>query len=448
MIHLYLDNKEAILQEDFELTLHLQNDFLNDRSEDSTYPFSLSISANQHILSFQERPANKIDRSSFLARLMVGPYCLLVGTAYIESIEGDQLEMYMTSGAKTFWKQAKAMQFRFNSFSRLNDWTEEEARASLENNFSGVFAPLYDRVNNILINEYNSIGKLLTFDSRPFPRIRNMLYYYIEEKIGYRIVRNDLDNISWFKDLLLVYIGRYTFTKVYPLPDITLCDLLEELERRFAVRFLANDVKHSVSIIKFDDILEKTGMSFSAYKDPEQAFAEEEEYNKTYIFQDKKTDDSTVAFTDARIQVGYDVDNAESIECQSTQVGKWIISYGNKNRQCAAVGEAVTKEGEWISDYRLGIYKGLVDSYPTMNADELSWLKLYREFHVNILQAVRHKKTITFHIQANDISILKNWEELLWKQTIVNHVVYIVISAEITLHFSGIAEFSLECTSL
>lgn len=448
MIRLYLDNKEAVLQEDFELTLHLQNDFLNDRSEDSTYPFPLSVSANRHILAFPERLANKIDKNSFSARLMAGPYCLLSGVAYIESIEGDQLEMYMTSGSKTFWKQAKAMQFRFNSFSRLNDWTEEEARASLEKNFSGVFSPLYDMVNNGLINEYDSIRNLMTFDSRPFPRIRHMLYYYIEDKIGYRIVRNDLDNISWFKDLLLIYTGAYTFTKEFPLPDITFCDLVEELERRFAVRFLANDVKHSVSIIKFNDILKETGRSFSAYIDPVQAFAKEEDYDKTYIFQDKKTDDTTVNNTDSFIQIGYDTDNAETIECQSTQVGKWSVSYKNKRHSCAAVGEAVTKEGEWTSDYRIGIYKGLIDGYPVTNADELSWRKLYREFHVNMLQALCRKKTITFHVHSNDISVLKNSEELFSRQVIINHMVYLVISAEITLNTTGIIDFSLECTSL
>lgn len=450
MLHLYIDHKEAVLPDDFEVTLNLQNDFLNDRSEDATYPFTLSVSANRHILGFSDRVNNHYYKSSFSARIFFGPFILIEGLTYIDNIEGDQVELYIMGNSKGFWEQAGDMNFFSNHFSELYEWTSEAYRKSLSENLKGVFAPLLLNDGRI-VNSYGGALADLPDIPRPFPRIRALLYYYIEKKLNYSIIQNSLDSVDWFNNLLLVYLGSYTFSQDYPLPRITLKDLIEEIERRFALRFLIDDIHKRVKIVHFSDTLNAgVKLYLHAYNNPQISFRSRNDYNKNYAFSDKRTDDKFVAVDNSEYPFPlFSWINYEKTECSSTQIGSNHTSIGGKIRKIAAVDESLRDPDDHnYTDYRLGIYKGFVDGYPLMDAEELFWDSLYRNFHKDRVSVLKYAKSITFTVCPDTIEILQNLTELFDHPVVMNYRKYLSISADITMSHKGISAFELKCIPL
>lgn len=338
MLQLIINGKRAAFYPDASLSVQLKNSLLVERKEDTTYPFTLPLSANRHIFDFPDIINNNDFQRHYSATVMFGPYRILVGEVVITDISATEIELYVSTDNRSFWgKYGSRYLDEYNLGSEL--WSYNSFNASLKEYKPYVCVQLYDPsfteegyyehwYNRFDMVEVKLAGTLNGIKNNicPFLRLKEVIRL-IFTTAGYHIVQNETDNVPRFEDILIIFRHTFKTSSVFKyneaLPHITIGNLLDECKNKFGLAFFVNEADKSVKILSSIHLRSDKLISLEIL-DGLQKTIDSELENKVYKFSDKSVSDQFVdAYQDKLSYLTGDEnsENLDSVECISTIVG-------------------------------------------------------------------------------------------------------------------------------
>lgn len=338
MLQLIINGKRAAFYPDASLSVQLKNSLIVEREENSTYPFTLPLSANRHIFDFPDIINNNDFQRHYPATVMFGPYRILVGEVVITDISAVEIELYVSTDNRSFWgKYGSRYLDEYNLGSE--SWNYNSFNASLREYKPYVCVQLYDpsfaeegyyehwynrfdMVNVKLAEQLNNIKNNIC----PFLRLKEVIRL-IFTTAGYHIVQNEMDDISRFEDILVIFRHTFKIASVFKynevLPHITIGELLDECKNKFGLSFFVNEADKSIKILSSIHLRSDKLIGLEIL-DGLQKTIDPELENKVYKFSDKSVSDQFVeAYQNKLSYLTGDENSAnlDLLECMSTIVG-------------------------------------------------------------------------------------------------------------------------------
>jgi hypothetical protein len=480
-IRLLINNTTIILPRDFEITYILNNPELVEREENKTYPFSIPLEANRQVFGFLDRNTCINIDNEYTAELYISSFKLISGKVIITSINSDNIELYISSDNQRFWGKNKNVYLNdidlgYEWFDiKLDGYNEEIFTSAITGGEHFIISPITKRTT---VNELNQWSLYNTWSFKEqqfqgpvclFPRLSYILKQ-IFIALGYRITRNDIDDLNYLKDIIILHskvLSRSNNTYYKDMmPKVSIVDFLCDIERKFNIAFLVNDRNKTVIIktglnteTKVKDCTEVLDGIFNNYIDPIgyiftdatisdsflDTISSDLKYSFNPTYEDTETFNSistTAGFTEVERVIsldGHDLPNfnvkyeqlvLESENLENTEI-RYAIYQGLIGRECS--GEVASGKGKipislplkWTGN------KGLFSKYHSQKVNTLSKVKLET--------SIRLKPRLFY---LNDL--LSFFSEIL----ISNSQKYVAKSQEIIITGGGIKEHTIKCFPL
>ena len=260
MTRLFIDGKEVALPEEFELDFYTLNPFFT-RKGSYTYDLDIDLyhPQNRQIYKYLNRADTTQRPQNRQAVLLCGPVNIISGTEIILSVDDNIAKIQIVAGnSELNYLTGGEKRLRELDFGTC-DSSLEAAYASLEHTF-----PDFNFVCPPIFTSYDTLGDFRYFDNQMdikkgettfFPDTyispQPYLLFYIEELVkllGYRLQKNMLrENKRWCRLFLVNGYRTTSFAKM--LPDWTVDEFLDEIEKFFNCIFLVNQSDKTVQIL-------------------------------------------------------------------------------------------------------------------------------------------------------------------------------------------------------
>ena len=403
-LRIIIANKEVTLPDDVEIVINLKNPTFDERSEDATYPLTLSVKANRHIFAFLERMYTGDLDEEFPATVYFGPYKLLEGRCVITDIINDDIELFIATDKNTFFGRASdvyldSLDLGTEKYASKDAMLNAFTESAINGDKDYVICPLSDPyLPNIGVNQlrdfYNYFfpdestnpttkyteqvsGKYCIFI--PFIRLYRLLEKVIKA-IDYHLVANDLLLDDDFKDVILICRrnGMYkdslgsSISYNMHVPHLLVSDFVTEIEHKFGVVFIVNENNHTVQIRGSNSGI----VDLEILDNIEKHVVEKEDRKKGIIFKDKSLADKKIEEYTSKLNVEYgDITDAETIECISSVVGVESTDIGFRPDEYTgevtywyikntAINMEYTNNTEYMNqienEFRLSVYRGYI----------------------------------------------------------------------------------------
>lgn len=474
MLRLIIDGKDARLPEDSEVVFKWQNNLVEERKDGATYPFKLPVAGNKHIFGAIERMHMQHFNTRYEASIYFGPYQVLQGEAILTDISQDEIELYVTENNRSFWIKAGDVNCRDLDLGRIQFSNESEAasamRSSLTTLKSWITCPLYDpglkddgsgseRIYEGVINCYKDGDFKFIRDKKKclfafFPRLFSTLET-IFDTLGYTasfgefFTSQDFQKVIIVSRVHLVY-SPWTVSFHWFLPDITVCELLEEVERKFGFTFVVNEAKKTVAATRFQEM--KGEEFYEINDDIVKSVLDDDESPTGYEFKDDDTSDEMLQYPDYQEWIT-GTGERKSITCISSPVGYTETPPDS----VGAAHVAAVNTGEWHDywdlrnthkdEFRLAVYYGLKEhngdgkavplmggnTVPSGESFDLRWTGSLRKLHEDRVKFLIERETIQELNLVPNLSKLKDIPGQMKRYAIVRGCRYIVSEREIKL---------------
>lgn len=479
MIRLVINGKDAVLHEDTEIVLKLNNRIIASGKGDATYPFTLPLQANRHIFGWIDRINTNVSDIAFPAEVYCGPFCLIEGQVTVTGFSSEGVEVYVAEGQRSFW--AKIDSFVLSDLSIKG---EESGGSnlpafsqSLYNRYKYVACPLKDPTMTAIPDSHD--GDKKHFDIQPeiinplfwdegkvpvfIPFLRfSVVLEAIITGFGYTIGKNALSSIPDFDNMLIVnrrlfyheYDGRKGLSHLGNyLPEISYREFLDEIERKFAVVFFVRENAKTIDIISFNDFLGDKEYTIDIYNEFSREMLSPNDIVTGYKFSDKPQGDKSMVINENEYKALSE--NVETIECISLP----LKLEGQVGYQMAVidVGSTATveeKDATRDKEFRLAIY------YPNRcmmgekgeSGFSLLW-KNSNDEKIKGLFESRYRKladykmglreTVSLEIFRPQLTMLQNIQQIFGSYVNARNNRYIIEEQEISITMQGIGSWQL-----
>ncbi len=272
MTELYLDGHRIVLPKEFQITAIHENSFLTKKGE---YTYDLTLPLNDPInnLVFKHigRFNSKKEVIEFNVILICDNVVIVNGIGTSLAIENNEISVQLMAGN-----------------SELNYFVDENLKVQELNLGSVSNLNLTNAVNSLFSNypDFNYVAAPLAFDGgkwNNWPRILNggapnwnlpeselciqpYFLYYIKkiienEKLGYQLTYNELENDSMWKKLYIVNRNQ-TLDYVKILPNWTVIKFIEEVEKLGNVVFVVDKDSKSIRILRTYKYYQAAGTTY------------------------------------------------------------------------------------------------------------------------------------------------------------------------------------------
>lgn len=294
MLEIFIDFKKVVLSEDTELTISLKSALIDSEYYDASYPLTVPLSPNWHIFGNIEHATYNITTTNLPAYVRFAGVCVFRGVVKIISITEDDVELCLTVSDSFMNTYAGMYLDELGDILGSYTWTPSGAYPLLElakqsyfenSGLPFVFAEIKNNAvskNGLkLINRFNPVSGTLNLstiqNTIPFLFL-NTLLELLFTRAGLTVSQNDMLSIAGFDKIYLIHIGdvfgeagyvngysnMYYNTGSLPyvkmLPHVSVGDFLDEISRKFNIRFVFDDAAKSVDIrcannIYSDDVM-------------------------------------------------------------------------------------------------------------------------------------------------------------------------------------------------
>lgn len=263
MLDLKIEGKSVALAEDAELVVNLVNPVLHERTENNTFPFTVPIKPNRETFGFLDRHTQNETEEKF-AKVEFAGRTILDANAIVSDISNKEIELFLSTDKTYFWTKYKEVLLNELDFGNLvtEDIKETLKTANSKDDqpfVSCVIRHVYDNELYRDINIYNEeqgpfSGEGLFFS----PLIK--LHYIVEQlfrQLGYNF--NSLSkNYESINKVVFVNSNKYSpEVKNIPykelLPAVKIIEWLKDLEKKFSLIFVVNEINQDVYLLdKYD----------------------------------------------------------------------------------------------------------------------------------------------------------------------------------------------------
>lgn len=282
MLEIYIDSKKVVLSEDTELAISLKSAIIDSEYYDASYPLTVPLSPNRHIFGNIEHATYNIQVVNLPAYVRYAGICVFRGVVKIISITEDNVELCLTVSDSFMNTYADKYLDDLGDLFGSYTWTPsgtypllELARQSYLDNsvLPFVFAEVKNEAvskNGLkLINRFNPVSGTLNLstiqNTIPFLFLKSALELLFTQA-GLTVSHNDMSSIAGFDKIYIIHIGDFFgeagYTNGYSnmyyntgslpynkmLPHVSVGDFLEEISRKFNIRFVFDDAAKTVDI--------------------------------------------------------------------------------------------------------------------------------------------------------------------------------------------------------
>lgn len=257
------------LQDGFELDFYTQNPFFT-RNGDYTYDLDIDLNHPHNRRIYQslnrsditQRPENR------QAILICGAINIIRGTEIILSVEDNIAKIQIVAGNSE-------LNYLSGGDKRLRDLDFGTCDTSLETAYTSLNQDFPDMnfVCTPIFTSYDTSGNLRYFDNQmnittggasfiqgTYISPQPYLLFYVEELVkilGYKLQKNTLrENKRWCRLFMVNGYRTTSFAKM--LPDWTVDEFLDEIEKFFNCIFLVNQTDKTVQIISINSFYENS----------------------------------------------------------------------------------------------------------------------------------------------------------------------------------------------
>lgn len=269
MTRLFIDGKEVALQDGFELDFYTQNPFFT-RNGDYTYDLNIDLNHPHNRRIYQslnrsditQRPENR------QAILICGAINIIRGTEIILSVEDNIAKIQIVAGNSE-------LNYLSGGDKRLRELDFGTCDTSLETAYTSLNQAFPDMnfVCTPIFTSYDTSGNLRYFDNQmnittggasfiqgTYISPQPYLLFYVEELVkilGYKLQKNTLrENKRWCRLFMVNGYRTTSFAKM--LPDWSVDEFLDEIEKFFNCIFLVNQTDKTVQIISINSFYENS----------------------------------------------------------------------------------------------------------------------------------------------------------------------------------------------
>jgi hypothetical protein len=281
MTRLYIDKREVVLPDKFQLTVTEENPLFEKRGQ-YTLDLDLSLShpVNANIFKHCNRPANTAEIEERSALLLVDNRVLLNGTAIALELLDDSVKIQLVSG------NSELNYLGSDTSIRDLDLGVAQGNAMTDDDQLNMFYPQVDyhilsfmtNDNNWIGNSYYYVSSVIqgspyldnlrywgcykpntgmaenfnaefnrTINRRPQPYL-NAIIRRVVEALGFTLIKNVLTEHLLFKQIHIIH-GYDTLQFAKMLPDWTVTDFFSQLEALFDVTVLVDNRNKTVQIL-------------------------------------------------------------------------------------------------------------------------------------------------------------------------------------------------------
>ncbi|MGL5682558.1 MAG: hypothetical protein ACRDDZ_05810 [Marinifilaceae bacterium] len=482
MLRIYIDNKLIVLPSDLEMVLKLTNPIFNDRNSDTTYPFEVSLSANREVFGFINRLDVDVEQEERDAKIVYGALVLMVGKAVITDVHADTVEFFITADNRSFWKKASVTNlidlFPADTYRKIFSsevaMSDDFKRSVDSPTMPYYVAPLYDKgmtrcatlpVHPHVANHYINSSFPLVHDRNwvvryMFMRLRYVLLETIKN-MGYTVGKNFFTSVAHFNSIVMIcrrfpnVDSLYFYYRNF-LPAISVDAFIEEIEKKFNVKFCVNENSKTIDIVSVKKELENKVADVDVMNEMDISLVDKDERYTGYALIDESGDEYS-GMTSYEVGIS---DNMYEVECNTALVGRFIPEGQSRVYPIINKGDLAEYSGgdRSHSDYaifgkqfRLSVARGWVDGFPTMSAEPLnnpyeisiSLPSLYAQFHDGFSQLMMaYRADITVQaVPSNKLLALK--DAINNGYILIRGKKFYVREQEITLTLDGIREHSM-----
>lgn len=494
-LRILLNNKEAVLDDDTEITLNYQNYLLDHEREDASYPLTLNLTANRHIFGFKDRINCPNVTRNYTASVYFGPYCIITGRAVVTDIENNNIELYIATDQYSFWADIKNTYLDYVSLGQETYNTHADLLTdfldSLYSQRDFVACPLVSSAslragwyNYLLEGESGLYFPTGHANVRYIPFLRlSALIRRVFAYLGYSVSYAPILEEKGFRDILVINIrssltgdDRSFYWSDF-VPHITVYDFLMEIERKFGVVFWVSQSAKTVNIYSLSG--EHEVYSLAVQDGVTKHLLDEEEqqkYARGIKFKDKEIEDLNITEYKDLLEYSYGTgDDMENVDCISTIVGikTDFISeaIGQPENHCVKVAALHYPEtnpeklNEQLStELRFTVYRGICqppgnDPYPfvayplaspvgfsyTESQYSLLWDYLFDHYHYQLFNMRIHFREEHGFTALALIRDLKNIYTLFESNLVIRNRKYLCSEQQITLSPDTIKEYTIKC---
>jgi len=290
MLEVYINHHKTALYTDTELCLSLRSALLDDETDDSSIPFTLPLKPNRSIFGNIDAVTHN-NFPEYDASVLLSGIVVFSGKAVICSVTEDEVEVNLQSkSVYSVYENTYIDALNLGSYTPDNatsGWIHRLAKDTWDrpDSYPFVFAPVkdvYAEIFSIAINQvdmqtyapaaYTSSWDPIHYHLSPCIYLRDAVLKVLAG-VGYTVLIDSGESVMDWIDR--VYILSYSFVhgssgsnkNIYPnilsqqssvsglpyadmLPHITVKDFLNEMTRKFGLRFVFNDAKKEVRILR------------------------------------------------------------------------------------------------------------------------------------------------------------------------------------------------------
>lgn len=491
MIELKINNKPVKIYKDTELTISTVNPNFKDR-EDFTFPFTIPLTPNRLAVGYPDKHTeNDLDKE-YPARVSVLGFDLISGNTVNEGVEGGDLDLYVATEKSGFWSSLRVDPKPLNSFdygsetvtgmaARLADAVTDNDRPYIaidvkaydENNVKKWWANEWD------YTEQDTFNTEICHNCLPFMRL-GWVIRKVFEIHGYEFIGSD--KFDELDNYFLINIHKYDISDkeiVYKnhIPSMDTFTFLEDMERRFNMRFLVNDASKMVRVVHGErpsgiicvnalDVIskkvnvktqedKKTEIKQCVYKDaPVSDLKMSGHLGLTYEHKPTLTLDEK---KELGIDAKYWEENTETIELKSSAIavlgqsppvggGRWARCYIHIELDCFDESQVRLAKWHGVQDFT-----NMSVTVKSPKATMMQWVwyeglfvrGTFSDFHRNKIEPWRLSNIETkIHLPAKITDVL-SWTKFYANTVNVQGQHYLITDQEIIVNNNGIASHVL-----